>query len=177
MPQPGLRLLGAGHSVREGPLLGMSPARSRRTARWSPRPTREAPRIAVVLALIERRGRLLVCQRRPGPNLGGYWEFPGGKREAGETWEACVRREMREELGVTVRAIREWDRFSYRYPEQRVRFRVFRCALGAEAPRPLAAQRLRWVSAARLKRYRFPPANRVVIERLTRRCPSRRAVV
>lgn len=131
--------------------------------------TQPSPRrITVVLALIEQHGRLLVCQRKPGPNLGGYWEFPGGKREPGETWEACLRREMREELGVTLRAIQEWDRFSYRYPQHRVSFRVFRCALGPEAPRPLAARRLRWVRAADLGRYHFPPANRCVIEQLSR---------
>lgn len=59
--------------------------------------------VHAALAVIERRGRYLICRRRQGDFLGGYWEFPGGKREPGESWEACVRREAREELGVVVR--------------------------------------------------------------------------
>ncbi|MBI4342403.1 MAG: NUDIX domain-containing protein, partial [Candidatus Omnitrophica bacterium] len=62
--------------------------------------------MAASLAVIERRGRYLICRRRRGDFLGGFWEFPGGKRKPRESWEACLRRELREELGVAVTAIR-----------------------------------------------------------------------
>ena len=56
--------------------------------------------IEVAAALIVHQGRLLITRRHPQAHLGGLWEFPGGKREPGESWEACVVREIREELGV-----------------------------------------------------------------------------
>ena len=58
------------------------------------------PPLEVSAGLIFRDGQLLITQRRAGSHLGGLWEFPGGKREAGETLEQCLARELREELGV-----------------------------------------------------------------------------
>ena len=122
-------------------------------------------RIHAALAVIERRGRVLICRRRAGDFLGGYWEFPGGKRHPRETWEACVRRELREELGVTPGRPRAWLRLSHRYADRTITFQVFRCTVRGR-PRPLEADTLRWVPTARLGRYRFPPANRSLIRRL-----------
>ena len=125
--------------------------------------------VQAALAVIERRGRCLICRRRPGGFLGGYWEFPGGKREPGESWTACVRRELREELGVRVMRVTPWMQVRRRGMERRpVLFAVFRCTI-AGRPRPLAAEMLRWVPLTRLSRYRFPPANRPILERLTAR--------
>ncbi|MBI3009601.1 MAG: 8-oxo-dGTP diphosphatase MutT [Candidatus Omnitrophica bacterium] len=116
-------------------------------------------RIDAAIAIIERRGSILICQRHEQDSFGGFWEFPGGKREAGESWEACLRREVKEELGVNVRAVSLFGRMSYRYPDGIVSFRVYRCAIARGNPHPLDAQALRWVSRARLCQYRFPPAN------------------
>ena len=123
-------------------------------------------RVQAALALIERGGRYLVCRRKAGAFLGGYWEFPGGKRRAGESWAACLRRELREELGVTVKGARPVQTFRHRYRDRAILFKVFRCAIARGVPRPLEAQALRWVPARRLRRYRFPPANRPLVERL-----------
>jgi mutator protein MutT len=112
------------------------------------------------LGVIERRGRFLVQKRGPGKFLAGYWEFPGGKREPGETWRACARRELREELGVAARVGRELMTLRYTYPGRKPKvFKVFRCTIIAGRPRPLASAALKWVSRARLRRMRFPPAN------------------
>ena len=119
------------------------------------------------IAVIERRGRYLICQRREDDSLGGYWEFPGGKREPGESWEACLRRELREELGVAVRSVQPFGATRYRYPDGMVCFRVFRCAIAGGTPRPLDAQALRWVTPRQLSRYWFPPANQPLLKRLT----------
>ena len=124
-------------------------------------------RIEVVLAVIERRGRVLICKRRTDDFLGGYWEFPGGKREPGETWLACVRRELREELGIAVVGIRWFSDLRYRYGAREIRFKVFRCRIRQGRPRPLDAQAVRWIPIRRLSRYRFPPANRPLTIRLT----------
>jgi mutator protein MutT len=132
----------------------------------APRPVRH---VQAALAIIERRGRCLICRRRPGGFLGGYWEFPGGKREPNESWTACVRRELREELGVRAMRVTPWMRVRRRGIERRpVLFVVFRCGI-AGRPRPLAAETLRWVPLTRLGRYRFPPANRPILARLTTR--------
>ncbi|MBI3455027.1 MAG: NUDIX domain-containing protein [Candidatus Rokubacteria bacterium] len=78
-------------------------------------PRRRARPVQSAIALIERRGRLLICRRRPGGFLGGYWEFPGGKRRPGERWAACLRRELREELGVSVGRLRPLMVIRHRY--------------------------------------------------------------
>ena len=127
-----------------------------------PRPTR----VHAALALIERGGRYLICRRHPHDLLGGYWEFPGGKRQPGESWEACLRREVREELGITIRSVQPFLTLRHRYRSRAVVFKVFRCAIAHGTPRPLAAQALRWVPARGLRRYRFPPANRLLLQRL-----------
>jgi mutator protein MutT len=119
----------------------------------------------VAIAVVERRGRYLICRRRRQDALGGYWEFPGGKRAPGESWARCLRRELREELGVEVTALRRWMRLDGPSANGPVRLAVYRCAL-AGRPRPLAAQALRWVPAGQLPRFRFPPANRRLIARL-----------
>ncbi len=131
---------------------------------------RRAKPVQAALGLIERRGRYLICQRRAGDFLGGFWEFPGGKREPRESWEACLRRELREELGITVRGIRRFGTMRYRYGQRPITFKVFRCAVARGSPRPLDAQALRWVLPGRLGRYRFPPANQRLIARLAASC-------
>ena len=120
------------------------------------------------IALIERRGRVLICRRRDDDSFGGCWEFPGGKREPRESWEACVRRELREELGVLVHALQRHSHIRYRYSKGSIFFRVYRCAIARGTPRPLASTALRWVEPRRLSRYRFPPANRRLIARLSK---------
>lgn len=131
--------------------------------------------IQAVLAVIERRGRYLICRRKRGGFLGGYWEFPGGKREPGEPWKACLRREVREELGVALGQLKWWGRLRHRYQRKTFEFNVFRCSIVRGTPRPLAARALRWVSAAQFGRYRFPPANRPLIARLGGKLPRPRA--
>ena len=128
----------------------------------NPHPTR----VHASLALIQRAGCYLICRRNTHDFLGGFWEFPGGKRQPGESWPACLRRELREELGITVRSVRPFVTLRYRYRSRSVVCQVFRCAIAQGTPRPLAAQALRWVPARRLCRYRFPPANRSLLQRL-----------
>ena len=114
---------------------------------------------------------MLICRRRRGDFLGGYWEFPGGKRKPEEVWAACLRRELKEELGVSVRAIRRLARLRYRYRDRTIVFQVFRCVLASGRPRPLDADALRWVAPRQLARYRFPPANAPLVRRLAGTLP------
>ena len=131
---------------------------------------RRPKHLHAAIALIEARGRLLICRRRADDSFGGCWEFPGGKREPRETWEACLRRELKEELGVSVRALRPHGHLRYRYSKGAIFFKVYRCAIAQGTPRPLASTALRWVRPDRLLRYRFPPANRRLIAQLVVQC-------
>ena len=123
--------------------------------------------IEVAAGLIFRRGRLLVAQRRPEDHLGGLWEFPGGKREADETFEECLRRELREELGVEVEVVERLESVRHAYADKKVRLEFYRCRLGGgEEPRPLGCHAVAWLRAADLGDYAFPGADALLIERL-----------
>ena len=126
-------------------------------------PNRRLRLVPVAVAVIERRGRFLISRRRPADHLGGYWEFPGGKRRVGEPWEACLKRELREELGIAVEPTGRLSPIRFRYADRQVYLEVFRCRIAAGVPTPLGCQEVRWVRTGRLRRYRFPPADRELI--------------
>jgi 8-oxo-dGTP diphosphatase len=117
------------------------------------------PVIEVSAGLVFRDGRLLITQRPVGSHLAGLWEFPGGKREPGETWEACLERELAEELGVRVSVGRLFEEVVHDYPGKRVHLRFFVCRLVAGEPAPIGCAAMAWVTAGELGRYEFPPAD------------------
>ncbi len=124
------------------------------------------PSIEVSAGLVFRAGQLLITQRLAGAHLAGLWEFPGGKREPGESFEDCLRRELHEELGVTVCVHEEIERLTHSYPEKTVHLRFFRCTL-AEAdaePRALGCQDVAWVTRETLGNYAFPAADARLLE-------------
>src|ERR1044072_8842396 len=91
--------------------------------------TRMSKPIDVAAALIFHDGKLLITQRRPDDHLPNLWEFPGGKVERGDTFEACLVREIREELGIEISVGKLIDDLTYAYPEKTVRLRFFDCRL------------------------------------------------
>ncbi len=132
-----------------------------------PPATNQASRLIEVAAgLIFHHGRLLLTQRRSGDPLGGLWEFPGGKREAGETFSECLRRELREELDIEATVGECVERIRHDYPERRVYLEFFRCALHSGQPRAIGCQDLAWVTADELARYAFPDADARLLARL-----------
>lgn len=120
----------------------------------------------MLAAVIERDGRVLVTRRLEGSHLSGYWEFPGGKCDKGETHEACLARELREELGVEARIGPELLVTEHAYPEKTVRLHFRRCEIDAE-PRALLNQQMRWVSRDEMRALAFPEADRALIAMLT----------
>jgi len=124
-------------------------------------------RIVVTAAVIERDGALLVTRRQAGVHLEGYWEFPGGKCDAGETLSACLARELREELDVEARVGDEMFTTTHAYPERIVELHFFRCEIVGE-PRPQQGQEMRWVRRDELQALEFPPADAELIEVLGR---------
>ena len=126
------------------------------------------PRLVVGAAVIERDGCYLVTQRQKGVHLEGYWEFPGGKCEDGESIEQCLRRELREELGAHAEVGDEVLAVTHKYPERTIELHFVACRLLGE-PSPQLGQRMRWVARDDLARLRFPPADDELIELLQSR--------
>jgi len=122
--------------------------------------------LVVTAAVVERDGCFLVTRRPLGTHLEGYWEFPGGKCEAGETLEASLLRELREELAVDAVVGTEILATSHTYPERRVDLHFFQVTLSGE-PVPQIGQEMRWVPRSELANLKFPPADDELIERLT----------
>jgi mutator protein MutT len=122
--------------------------------------------IEVAAGLIFRGDQLLLAQRRWEDHLGGLWEFPGGKRLPEETFEDCLRRELKEELDVEVEVGELLATVSHAYPERRVLLKFYRCELKQGEPRAQGCLALAWVRAGELGQYTFPAADAVVLERL-----------
>src|SRR5688572_29321875 len=114
--------------------------------------------VIVVAAVVERDDAFLLTRRQGGVHLEGYWEFPGGKCEPGETHAACLVREMREELAVEALVGPEVLATAHVYPERRVELHFLRCEIQGE-PAPQQGQMLRWVPRAELAVLQFPPAD------------------
>ena len=100
--------------------------------------------------LRDLRGRILIAQRPPGGHVGGYWEFPGGKLKDRELPAQALKRELMEELGVTVEAAVPFMTYQHAYPERLVLLHVFLVPRYAGVPRGIEGQPLRWVSVAEL---------------------------
>lgn len=125
------------------------------------------PVVVVTAAIIERAGTYLVTRRPAGVHLEGLWEFPGGKCDRGESLEACLVREIQEELACGIAVGREIFTTKHAYPERQVELHFFACSLLGE-PRGVLGQEVRWVSRAALRSLRFPPADAELIELLER---------
>ena len=125
-----------------------------------------APLQVAVGVLRDARGRVLISQRPPGVHQGGLWEFPGGKREPGESPCQALVRELREELGIEVRQARAFMRIPWNYPEQRLLLDVWKVTAWHGIPRGREGQPVRWVPVDELHPEAFPPANAPILDRL-----------
>ena len=123
--------------------------------------------VEVAAALIQdEKGRYLITQRRQGSHLAGLWEFPGGKREPGESLETALRRELAEELSAGFAVGDRVDTVRWEYPERTVVIHFYRCRLESGTIEPRESQAMAWVAPERLVEFDFPPADRELITRL-----------
>jgi len=122
--------------------------------------------IVVSAAVIERGGAFLLTRRQQGVHLEGLWEFPGGKCDAGESLQACLARELREELAVDARVGGEIYSVTHTYADRRVELHFFACELDRD-PQPQLGQAMRWVPRDELAMLDFPEADAEFIEMLT----------
>ena len=121
--------------------------------------------VVVLAGVIERDGAFLLTRRLHGTHLAGTWEFPGGKCEPDESHEACLRRELEEELGVVAEVGEEVFTVAHQYAERTVELHFRKCSIIGE-PKPLLGQEMRWVPRGELHALAFPEADRELIARL-----------
>lgn len=117
------------------------------------------PHFHVTAGLIWRDGKLLLTRRPQGSHLAGYWEFPGGKQEEGESLEECLEREIMEELGLTVKATEEVLQVDHEYDLKSISLHLFQCAILQGEPRPLGCDGMHWVRPQDLEHRKLPPAD------------------
>ena len=125
-----------------------------------------AKAIEVAAGLVFRNGELLITQRRADAHLGGLWEFPGGKRECDETFEACLVRELREELGIDVEVGGLVEALTHDYPDKSVHLRFFKCVWLRHEPKLIGCAALQWISQNQLNDFEFPAADARLLEKL-----------
>src|SRR5947209_787281 len=117
----------------------------------------------VVAAFIERDGRVLLDRRAPGTHLAGRWEFPGGKREAGESDVEALRREMKEELGSDANIGPEVARVEHAYEDFDLTLVLYETDLLAEATAAGVAE-IAWFTLNEIMSLEMPPADRPLVD-------------
>ena len=117
--------------------------------------------LVAACALIDPDGRVLIAQRPEGKQMGGLWEFPGGKFEAGERPEEALIRELQEELAITVTEpyLAPFSFASHSYADFHLLMPLYICRRWEGTPQALEHQALKWVWARELANYPMPPAD------------------
>jgi 8-oxo-dGTP diphosphatase len=130
----------------------------------SPEPPRQL--MDVSAALIFHQEKLLITRRKAGSHLGGLWEFPGGKREPDETFEQCLAREIREELGIEIAVGKLFEEITHDYETKSVHLKFFLCQWIQGEPQPLECDEFKWIRQGELAEYSFPPADARLLQKL-----------
>ena len=117
--------------------------------------------LVAAVALIDADNRVLIAQRPDGKSMAGLWEFPGGKVEAGETPEAALHRELKEELGIDVclECLAPFNFASHAYDKFHLLMPLFVCRRWSGMVMPREGQALKWVMPRDLRSYPMPPAD------------------
>jgi mutator protein MutT len=122
--------------------------------------------IDVTAAVWIENGRVLIARRRPEASQAGLWEFPGGKIQAGESPEECLKREIEEELGLRVEVAEFFGESIQAYGDKTIRLLAYRVRSASGQPRANEHAELAWVKMADLGRYRFCAADVPFAEKL-----------
>ncbi len=120
------------------------------------------PHYTVTAAVIHRNGQILIAQRALEGLLGGMWEFPGGKRESGETLASCLKREIYEELGVIIKVSAPVGSYKHAFTHFRVTLHAFHCSLPRGTLQRKVHNDLRWVTPAQFEDYPMGKIDRMI---------------
>ena len=124
--------------------------------------------VAIAVIFDAAGEKILVCKRKADAVLGGYWEFPGGKRDGDETMAACAVREVREEVGIEIGVLGALPVIEHSYPHAHVRLHPFICQHVSGAPEALAVATWIWAGPGELGEYQFPPPNVGLVREVSR---------
>ncbi|HAC62765.1 MAG TPA: 8-oxo-dGTP diphosphatase MutT [Cyanothece sp. UBA12306] len=108
--------------------------------------------------------KILIDRRLEQGLLGGLWEFPGGKIEANETVEDCIKREILEEIAIEIAVKEHLITLEHTYSHFKVTLIVHRCRHLSGEPQPIECQEIRWVTLDEIDNFTFPQANSKIIE-------------
>lgn len=122
--------------------------------------------IVVAVAIIRQDEKFLLTRRKPESDLGGLWEFPGGKKEPGETLVVCLHREVKEELGVEISEPQFFHSLRHQYAEKLVELHFFTCTIIQGHPQALDCSEIAWVHKHELISYDFLPADVPVLQKI-----------
>ena len=122
--------------------------------------------VDVTCGLIFSNDRVFICRRKPEKSLGGYWEFPGGKVEAGETCEDCLARELQEELGMEVSVGEEFMINEHSYDHIRIRLIAYTCELVSFSETLTDHDKYEWACVSDLAGLKLAPADIPIAEAL-----------
>ena len=117
----------------------------------------------VVAALIWENDRFMICQRPAHKARGLLWEFVGGKTEQGESMEAALIRECREELDITVSVGDIFTQVIHEYPDILIRLTLFHCAIAEGTPKLLEHNDLKWIHPSEIPNFDFCPADKDIL--------------
>lgn len=119
-----------------------------------------------VAVIWNEAGQILIDKRLPGGAFGGFWEFPGGKKEAGETIEDCIKREILEELGIEIAVEEHLITIEHSYSQMKVTLHVYHCRYLGGTPKTIECDEFKWVTLDNIEQFTFPQANHQIITAL-----------
>ncbi len=122
-----------------------------------------------VAVITNQVGKILIDRRKKGGEMGGLWEFPGGKVEPGETIAECILREIKEELDIAISVGDRLTTITHDYKTFRVTLYVHDCEYISGQPKPIECEEIRWVEPLQMNQYQFPQANAQIINLLQSR--------
>ena len=122
-----------------------------------------------VAVINNKQGQILIDRRKKTGEMGGLWEFPGGKIELGETIEECIKREVKEELDIEIIVGDRLTTITHAYKTFNVTLFVHNCQHLSGTPQPLECEEIHWVEPAQMNQYQFPQANTQIINLLQQR--------
>ncbi len=132
---------------------------------------KKVPHITVGAAVtMNRKGEVLIAQRRQDDMLGGLWEFPGGKQESGETIEECITRELKEELGINTAVGGFVMTVKHAYSHFTMTMHIYRTKIISGRPRPIHCADYEWVKVKDFGKYAYSKADLMVVQKLQQGC-------
>ena len=122
-----------------------------------------------VAVITNREGKILIDRRKAAGEMGGLWEFPGGKIEPGETVRECIQREIKEELNIEIAVGDRLTTITHTYQTFKVTLYVHYCRHLGGKPQPIECEEILWVDPSQMNQYQFPQANAQIVNLLQSR--------